>query len=173
MKKLLIAGIMAICFAACEYEIPELPDETQSGANTFGCLVNGELVIPYYNRHNNNHKQYAVYYQIADSLQITGYGQNDQFFIITIKSPKINQPVSIDKIEYYPPNSSRNYFYGGYNIGEVILTRFDAMAVSGVFNFVGYQHSHSSNPEENLIDMNRFVTVSMGRFDIALNVNNK
>ena len=157
---------MAICFAACK-KIPELPAETQSGANTFGCLVNGELVIPYYYRDG---KPYAVYDQIADSLQITGYGQNHQAFIFTIKSPKINRPVSIDKIEYYPPKSYQNYFYGGYNTGEVMLTRFDSMVVSGVFNFVGYQHTYSFAPEEEQIDMNSFVTVSMGRFDIALDI---
>ena len=52
MKQLLISGLMAvsITFTACKKEpLKLLPDATQEGLNTLGCIIDGE---PYYTHHN-------------------------------------------------------------------------------------------------------------------------
>jgi len=168
MKRLLVAAFLLTCFTACEEPIPELPAETQTGANTFGCLVNGELVIPYPKHYSN--KPYAVYSQLTDTLRITGYGQNNQVFEFTISRPKANQPATIDKAAYYPWGRNQNsYYYGGDNIGEIVLTQFNLIrgVVSGTFHFVGREYSVATGE---LLDPNDIVTVSLGRFDIKMNI---
>ena len=171
MKKLFIAAITLTCLTACVRPIPELPAETQTGAKTFGCLVNGELVIPYYENSlasSYDYNPHAVYDRIEDRLRITGYGQNYQFFEFTVNLPENGLSAPIDKVRYFPPNSNGDYYYGGENIGNIILTRFDLTQriVSGTFNFTGYKHD--ANTEE-LIDSNDFVMVTLGRFDIRMN----
>jgi len=165
MKQILIAALLLTCFAACELEPPELPPETQTGENTFGCLVNGELVVPYYRGDDNPR---VVYDRTADRLRITGYGQNNQFFRFTVDHPEANRTTSIDTVEYYPQQHSYGrYYYGGTHLGEITLTRLDLTKgiVSGIFNFVGYKHY---TDDEGTIDQNDIVTVTMGRFDIRL-----
>jgi hypothetical protein len=47
MKAILIVALLAAFFVeACKKEISQLPPETQNGANTFGCLVNGQVFVP-------------------------------------------------------------------------------------------------------------------------------
>lgn len=46
MQKILI-GLLSLCFLiACKKEVTELPAATQTGANTFGAKVDGNLWIP-------------------------------------------------------------------------------------------------------------------------------
>ena len=165
LKFIAILLIMAGSFATCVDPVPELPAETQIGANTFGCLVNGELVVPYKPYYE---KPRAVYYQVTDSLRIIGYGQNNQVFKLTMKQPKANLPATIDKVVYYPPNSPPgNFYYGGNNIGEITLTQFDLSkrVVSGIFHFVGHKRNAVTGE---LIVPDEAVTVSLGRFDITI-----
>ncbi len=179
MKKIFTAWIIVACSTACVYEIPELPDETQNGANTFGCLVNGELVVPYpgkFVRYSYDYKTQARYDKVSDRLQIIGYGQNYQSFSFTINRPQSRQSMSIDSVAYCPyslPYSYVNegdYYYGGTGLGEIVFTRFDLIEgiVSGKFHFVGYKRNAITG---GLLDPDDFVTVSLGRFDIKLTVN--
>lgn len=50
MKKLTLLALSALCFAACKKtNTPvqdQLPPITQTGAGTFGCLINGEVYTP-------------------------------------------------------------------------------------------------------------------------------
>lgn len=172
MKELFIV-ILLTCFVACEYQIPELPPETQIGEGTFGCLVNGELVVTYWDgdyRPFVDDNPHAVYNPTADRLQIIGYGQNNQVFKFTVDHPEANRIAPIDTVVYYPSKSYGNYYYGGTNLGEITLTRFDLAKriVSGTFSFVGHIHYIDTG----IVDYNDFVTVTMGRFDIILNINN-
>ena len=45
-KPILSLLILAAIFSSCKKEVSELPPATQTGANTFGAKVNGELWIP-------------------------------------------------------------------------------------------------------------------------------
>jgi hypothetical protein len=44
--RLLLALVLFVSLTACEKEASELPPETQTGANTFGARVNGEIWVP-------------------------------------------------------------------------------------------------------------------------------
>ena len=46
MKKILPGLLLLIVFASCKKEISELPDTSQSGSNTFGAKINGNLWGP-------------------------------------------------------------------------------------------------------------------------------
>lgn len=53
MKKLILLLFSLLLIISCNrdndtetYNIPKLPPETQNGANTFGCMVNGKLFYP-------------------------------------------------------------------------------------------------------------------------------
>ena len=47
-KILFLCGVIVIMAFSCEKENdePQLPPATQTGANTFGCYINGELLVP-------------------------------------------------------------------------------------------------------------------------------
>ena len=162
---------MLSCLVACQYEIPELPAATQTGANTFGCLVDGELVIPFdISKDHYDHSARAEYNQTADTLLIFGYGQRSQAFKFTLIHPAVNRPAPIDKAEYYYapiPYGGGGSYYGGERIGTITLTRFDTQAVSGTFDFIG--HGYSIDPAGAVFDTGGSVTVTMGRFDITMN----
>ena len=46
MKNIAIAALAIFLFAACNKDVTELPPATQSGANTFGLKINGEMWVP-------------------------------------------------------------------------------------------------------------------------------
>ena len=46
MKKFVVICISLFLLAACKKKVDELPPATQTGANTFGAKVNGELWVP-------------------------------------------------------------------------------------------------------------------------------
>lgn len=51
MKKILLI-LLVVAFSACNYDretanpISQLPQATQTGKNTIGCVVNGEALLP-------------------------------------------------------------------------------------------------------------------------------
>jgi hypothetical protein len=46
MKKILISCLSVVLLASCKKEVTELPEATQTGANTFGAKVNGVFWAP-------------------------------------------------------------------------------------------------------------------------------
>jgi Family of unknown function (DUF6252) len=46
MKKIIISCLCLCLLASCKKDIEELPPATETGANTFGAKVNGELWVP-------------------------------------------------------------------------------------------------------------------------------
>ena len=46
MKKALALSFLSLFFFACKKEVTELPPATQTGANTFGLKINGEMWVP-------------------------------------------------------------------------------------------------------------------------------
>ncbi|MGH2553990.1 MAG: DUF6252 family protein [Chitinophagaceae bacterium] len=46
MKNILFISLLALSFISCKKNVDELPSASQSGANTFGAKVNGELWAP-------------------------------------------------------------------------------------------------------------------------------
>ncbi|MFZ1262245.1 MAG: hypothetical protein WAT34_01960, partial [Chitinophagaceae bacterium] len=46
MKKILLISLAAVLLASCNKNVTELPPATQTGANTFGAMVNGAFWVP-------------------------------------------------------------------------------------------------------------------------------
>lgn len=80
MKKLTLL-IFSILLLACDKDdkpanpIDQLPPATQTGAGTFGCLVNG---VPYV----DNSGFFNCFYQLVDGEYYFGIQVEQQFFFI-------------------------------------------------------------------------------------------
>lgn len=165
---LILFAILALT-AGCRNGYPELPPATQTGQNTFGCLVNGELVIPFADNKWQNDSNNARYNESIGQLTIQGYGQDNQRFEFTIMNPAEGSKTSFTNVVYYASTLPSNYYYGGQNIGEVLITKFDTnrKIVSGQFSFIGTKwFSDGINTYE--ADVNDKVIVTMGRFDLVI-----
>ncbi|WBO84040.1 DUF6252 family protein [Hymenobacter yonginensis] len=150
-----------------------LPPVTQTGANTFGCLVNGEAWTP---QGNDGTANYTVSYDLFPSggiinistYRIYGQGAND-FQTISVWAKGI-QGVGT----FYFANSSSaaagflnrktNCYWSStdsavtYRRGNLTITRLDLQAgiVSGTFDFTLYKPGCDS------------IRVTQGRFDKKL-----
>jgi len=152
------------CFS-CEEPFPQLPEETQTGAQTFGCLVNNELVFA---RNDGNSYYYyvgrvgAVYDIETDRLEITATCQFNQQFIFSIDHPQQGTELKLNQIRYLLPNSTD--WIEAKDIDRIYLTRFDKNAseyqgvVSGTFSFE--------------LPGIKSVKVTKGRFDMVMDIVN-
>lgn len=155
----------------------QLPPATQTGANTFGCLINGQAYVPN-PRYDNN----VVLYEPGASLPIGGnlniqtshnvrQGDNSTRQVITLAAGPIRiartyslSPPNIegdaifsDRAKAVPCND-----YGDpllvYRRGQVTITRIDEQAhvLSGTFEFVLAQPGCDT------------IKVTQGRFDYKI-----
>jgi len=158
MNQVFIKGILLIwllgVYVSCAEPFPELPPETQTGENTFGCLVNNELVFA-------EGKKYvgAAYNQTANQLEIHAYCQFGQQFVFLVNDPLRKQySLLIDTLHYLPPNSTE--WMEATQVGSLRLTRIDTQipdisVVSGIFLF-------------DLNEAGRMpIHVTKGRFDLT------
>ncbi len=145
--------------SACEDTIPRLPLETQSGENTFGCLINGELIVAEYTHTYvyNPPRPRAWYYSDQDTLMIEGHGQNNQTFRFFIAHPTLDTEM-IDRLEYTAPGY--RFVIKAEKVNGIRFSRFDEQVVSGTFAF---QLDTVLKPAADPL-----LNVTMGRFDIPL-----
>ena len=153
IKKILLIGLFGFYFS-CVEPFPELPPETQTGENTFGCLVNNELVFAEEEKYVG-----ATYNEIANQLEIHAYCQFGQRFVFLINDPLRKQySLLIDTLHYLPPNSTE--WVEATQLGSLRISRIDHQntsigIVSGTF----------------LFDLNEAgktpIHVTKGRFDLT------
>ena len=147
--------------------LPQLPAETQTGANTFGCKINGEIFTP---KASGNCYNYIVQYYKSDStLSIGIYNTCAKNFQINIKRVfelrgyLIGNPI-INSFRYRTTQSSCSLydFSNSTQTGNVAITRFDLTnkIISG--RFFGTLKI-SGCPDINLTE---------GRFDFKMDVYN-
>lgn len=175
MKKLALICISIIFFAACTKSIEELPPATETGANTFGAKVNGELWTPKgFGPFPANTILVATLYPDGDlkiKAQNFSSSPTETEFEIFIKG--ITGPGT------YPLNSNVNYpsFAASYGYfikrkltpvdewitsatttGSVTITKFDVAnrIISGTFQF---NAASIYNPSQ-------ILSVTEGRFDV-------
>ena len=158
MNRIVITRVLLICLSgfyfSCGESIPKLPPETQTGENTFGCLVNNELVFAETGYQVINAR--ANYNKDNDQLQITAQCQLGQQFVFFRNDPyKIQDVGSIDTIRYLPPNASE--WMEATKTGSLSITRLDSGIVSGTFSFD--LNENGKTP----------IHVTKGRFDLTLN----
>lgn len=143
--------LLCFCFAQCHKEKKKpvadnpygLPNATQTGANTFACLINGQKFIAY---NDINHIGASF---VSDTLIIGGQPKNKNY-IENILLKLLNKPTektyAIDNINTFSSLITDSTCIGiGFNIyqfnainGSVQVTKFDTTRniVSGVFNCI-------------------------------------
>lgn len=138
--------------------IDQLPPATQTGANTFGCLINGEPFVV-----SNTSNQTAIYQ--GGVLQIGGGIDNsimDKRISINISAPiNLNTPYDLtlfpNNLAIFVNNGEGCYYdYDHTTSGTLTITKFDQtnFIISGTFNF-----STQTNECEN-------INITNGRFDL-------
>ena len=148
---LLIIGLALFFFNACiKEDLTTLPPETQSGKNTFGCYVNGELFlrdISYWFSYAPSRVQYNP---ATKMLSISCSGRNEMGTItLEVLNPEVNIKKTLRSVKHskwivlkeerIAENRTSQEFavitYKGENTGEILLTRFDIAngIVSGTF----------------------------------------
>ncbi|WP_125932497.1 DUF6252 family protein [Hymenobacter glacialis] len=147
---LLLAVLLGL--SQCKKDDPDpvdqLPPATQTGANTFGCLVNGQAWTP---QGSDGGSNYSVYYDRAyrnGTFNISTYryaGNELSKQIIAIYSDSLrttgNYPLAKDGRQeaLFKDRRTGCEFFGGtyYRRGSLTITRLDLQAgiISGTFEF--------------------------------------
>ncbi|MGQ0740160.1 MAG: DUF6252 family protein [Bacteroidota bacterium] len=174
MKNILIATLSLAVFISCKKEVKELPPATQTGANTFGLKLNGEMWVP----------QGFAGIPDSDLLKARLLGN---VLIITAQNFSSSPTETEFEMKVFGaagagtylfssntsyPNGPNNYGYhvkrklnpldewitSAAQTGSVNITRLDTAAriVSGTFRFNA----------ENLVNPSQTISVTEGRFDI-------
>ncbi|MDD2984991.1 DUF6252 family protein [Flavobacterium sp.] len=165
MKRILLLLLTTFTLSCCNNEddkpqnpIDQLPPATQTGANTFGCLINGEPFVV-----SNTSNQTAIYQ--GGVLQIGGGIDNsimDKRISINISAPiNLNTPYDLtlfpNNLAIFVNNGEGCYYdYDHTTSGTLTITKFDQtnFIISGTFNF-----STQTNECEN-------INITNGRFDL-------
>ena len=165
MKNIILILITTFTLSCCNKEddnpqnpIDQLPLATQTGANTFGCLINGEPFVV-----SNTSNQTAIYQ--GGVLQIGGGIDNsimDKRISINISAPiNLNTPYDLtlfpNNLAIFVNNGEGCYYdYDHTTSGTLTITKFDQtnFIISGTFNF-----STQTNECEN-------INITNGRFDL-------
>ncbi len=147
-----LVALVIIC--SCSNDEDEstlrLPDITQEGLNTFGCLVNGELFIPSYKIDLLSSNFSATYSEDFDVLIISARNIEDQSIDkninITIKIDEgvkkyIYEESNSERLIYYNNTPTCFAYYMNYEIQEsfveVLHLDEELDIISGIFEFVG------------------------------------
>jgi predicted small secreted protein len=165
MKRILLLLLTTFTLSCCNNDddkpqnpIDQLPPATQTGANTFGCLINGEPFVV-----SNTSNQTAIYQ--GGVLQIGGGIDNsimDKRISINISAPiNLNTPYDLtlfpNNLAIFVNNGEGCYYdYDHTTSGTLTITKFDQtnFIISGTFNF-----STQTNECEN-------INITNGRFDL-------
>lgn len=172
----LIAALLLLTAAQCEKDIPpidQLPPATQTGENTFGCLVNGEAFKPKGNPLGGPILQ--AYYQFVDGGYWFGLtvknNEKDILRGLAIHTTKreIHEGETLILEIQAEGNASAHFSLGGGGVkyvttetitGELTITRFDQInnIVSGTFWF------------DAINEAGEIVQVREGRFDMQFSL---
>lgn len=174
IKTSLLLLVVALCLAACKKDNYSLPPETQTGANTFGCLIDGKVWIPkgsdgYSGTNKTAYYQYIYPGPVGYVFHLSGtdYDNNPLLGLdIGIDSFKLSEGATIRLSSGLPGNGGATYWIGndfskryitnGTSQGEIHFTKFDEVTriASGTFWF----DAINTNGE--------IIHVTEGRFDV-------
>lgn len=151
MKQLLIVLILILTLSCCKDDdvtpikpIDQLPPATQTGANTFGCLLDGEAFLP-----DGRHLSLDCVYQFVDggyhfALQGNRRDGNSNLIAIALGTNNliIAEGTTYNLYENISTNASGANFFNTFldyttqiYTGELIITKLDQInqIVSGTF----------------------------------------
>jgi hypothetical protein len=148
MKKLILILLATFSLSSCDKdddkpktELEKLPPATQTGAKTFGCLLDGVAFVP----GNQNLAKDCVYQYVNGyyfSLQGTTYVNKESFRLgLSTDNLKIEEGKTYTLQNKIDGNASGKYFdnFGNYTTstekGEMTITKLDLTKniVSGTF----------------------------------------
>jgi hypothetical protein len=143
-----------------------LPPATQTGANTFGCYVNGKLWLPKgYNGTSNLSPGYDPNFNGKIIFDIATYrivsDNSRQYFDIAITGMNKEgvYPVDTHSGNVYFSINSCDYSYSDATVfkqGSITITKLNLPIVSGTFDFKIYKSGCDT------------IKFTQGRFDIKL-----
>jgi hypothetical protein len=164
--KLICIGTIFTLFYQCEPPEPqtELPEITQTGKNTFGCLINNEIYVPEIRRMLSfqiavslNFPDYPDYFLSIDTRRVVNEDDNILDAEVRFNISNVKQ-VGKYSIDFGTVLYNANYYHtDSINNGVVIITRIDTInkIISGTFNFIA--ENEYSNGKTYITD---------GRFDL-------
>ncbi|OAV67963.1 hypothetical protein Barb6_02205 [Bacteroidales bacterium Barb6] len=162
MKSVLLLSMVALLYG-CEEKYTSLPPETQSGANTFGCLVNGKLFV----NERQTISEGAIYWPEDNFLNIYIDANRVESVVLqdSIVKTGIYHPLRFASFEH--STYEKAYLFSTENSGKIYLTRFDTInkVVSGTFSFCA-EKANPLNWRDHTGDS--VVNVTQGRFDLDL-----
>mgnify|MGYP003583432381 CR=1 FL=1 len=171
MRKLLLILITTFTLCSCDKDndkptnpVSQLPPATQTGENTFGCLINGEPFVV-----SNTSNQTAIYQDggllIGGQKNINNNLTQVSMFIseanigaiIAENNIYVLNSNSVPKGEYYIENQNCFYFTSSNYTGSLMITKIDNInfIISGKFEF--------KSISENCADI---INITNGRFDL-------
>ena len=178
MKNLFLALIALVVFSGCKKDVDELPPATDTGANTFGAKIDGELWVPQKfgiaitapileARHGGNNSIFINARNFSSSPTETEF----EIHIKDITGPgtfQLNQTTN----KYPYEGASYGYFIkrkfmpindwitSNQFTGSVVVSKFDKTnnIISGTFSFTAGSTDNTTGP----------MTVTDGRFDVKI-----
>ncbi len=178
MKKLIPVVAILFLFVACTKDVKELPPATETGANTFGAIVNGKLWAPQdFGAVNIGTKLECRRMPTKDIIinaRNFSSSPTETEFELRIKEVTATGTYPLNTTVSYPSGSASYGYYVKRKItplnewltnsqytGSVTITKIDTLNrfVSGTFQFNAI--NLYNNPEP--------LTVTEGRFDVKWN----
>ena len=173
MKKFLSAFCLALVLnSGCKKEIEKLPSATHSGANTFGCLVNGKAWVPTGGGWMSGvNPTYGGFFRNVDNslnIYIMAFRENDRISLF-LKHPMTTGTYHLNSDTDIMPGPVYPKSYGAYiqgtdnpfttdalHTGTVVITYADTVnkIVAGTFNMQLYQKNTG-----------KLINITNGRFD--------
>lgn len=179
MKTLFTVGLLLLSLITCKdrtTEVPkdQLPPITQTGANTAGCLIDGQVLIP-----KNGTSSIPIIYGLTRYFEQPGYrinianiNENRRLYIYIEKDNKVSDFIinqsngagtgsSISTEIFYEIKDKK--YLSSDNSGIIKVTKYDYPIISGIFSASLY---NKDNPSEK-------INITEGRFDINVATLNK
>jgi hypothetical protein len=176
MKKVFAAVALALVFVSCKKEIDELPPDTQTGENTFGAKVNGDLWAPQGFGPipaNDILESILVSGRLTINARNFASSPNETEFVIFLENvtgtgtyqlnSNVTHPSFTGNYAYYVKRRLtplNEWITSSSNTGSVTVTKLDIpnKIIAGTFQFNALNIYNTPEP----------LTVTEGRFDLKM-----
>jgi hypothetical protein len=170
LQILILLVSLSSCNSCEEEEWTTLPPETQTGANTFGCYVNGEPFVKDGRLSPGQTKPYAAEYIRQQNLLIVYSTSKLGLIYISVNNPQERVASTISSASFLSNTKlTKCTTYYGENIGKITITKFDTINNIASGNFaltLNCELYHNPGTPDSIL------SVTDGRFDIKLDIYN-
>lgn len=170
-----LLALLSLCLLlmTCKSQEDMLPSATQTGQNTFGCLIDGKSYVPdggngFMPAKPVNGGFLVIYNAAGLGIYVSTYAKNKQRIELYLNDFRTGRyelngntqpiPVSVSPKDYglYESSEGDDYVTSSKYTGSITITKADTLThiVSGTFEF------------EAVSPTGKTVTVSNGRFDV-------